>query len=132
MIQGVNGELTALKIGTICWKIQDDQGRTHVLTLPNSYYAPSSPYRLLSPQHWAQTAKDYSPSPRGTWSVTDDWIPILCIPSLLAVPSTSLIPTKHPSIWGGNHKYKRSRCSERRTKRRVNNNYLTTNYLTTS
>ena len=72
MIQGVNGELTALKIGTICWKIQDDQGRTHVLTLPNSYYAPSSPYRLLSPQHWAQTAKDYSPSPRGTWSATDE------------------------------------------------------------
>jgi hypothetical protein len=72
MIQGVNGELTALKIGTVAWKIQDDSGRTHVLTLPNAYYAPSSPYRLLSPQHWAQTAQDSSPSPRGTWSSTDE------------------------------------------------------------
>jgi hypothetical protein len=51
VIQGVNGELTALKVGTITWRIQDDRGKTHILQLPNSYYAPSSPYRLLSPQH---------------------------------------------------------------------------------
>lgn len=53
VIQGVNGELTALRVGTIVWHIQDDNGRLHHLTLPNAYYAPTSPYRLLSPQHWA-------------------------------------------------------------------------------
>eukprot|EP00590_Aulacoseira_subarctica_P001421 CAMPEP_0172414700 /NCGR_PEP_ID=MMETSP1064-20121228/1332_1 /TAXON_ID=202472 /ORGANISM="Aulacoseira subarctica , Strain CCAP 1002/5" /LENGTH=1323 /DNA_ID=CAMNT_0013151491 /DNA_START=262 /DNA_END=4233 /DNA_ORIENTATION=+ len=72
VIQGVNGELTALRVGTIQWRIQDDTGRTHHLTLPNSYYAPSSPYRLLSPQHWAQVAKDHAPKPKGTWSATYD------------------------------------------------------------
>ena len=72
VIQGVNGELTALKVGTIAWRIQDDRGQTHVLHLPNSYYAPSSPFRLLSPQHWAQVANDNHPAPRGTWSATFD------------------------------------------------------------
>ena len=55
---------------TIRWDIEDDDGKIHQITLPRSYYIPSTPTRLLSPQHWAQTARDNKPQPRGTRCVT--------------------------------------------------------------
>jgi GAG-pre-integrase domain len=38
--------------------------------IANAYHVPEAPVRLLSPQHWAQQAKDNSPTPRGTWCAT--------------------------------------------------------------
>jgi hypothetical protein len=58
--------------GTLLWKIEDDQGITHELKIPNSYYVPQANARLLSPQHWAREARDNKPLPRGTWCATYD------------------------------------------------------------
>ena len=44
-------------VGTVKWKIKDDNGKVHSFILPNTYYSPSVETRLLSPQHWAQTRK---------------------------------------------------------------------------
>ena len=54
-IRGINGSIQVLRQGTIKWNICDDEGKTHELLLPNSFYAPKAPMRLLSPQHWAQS-----------------------------------------------------------------------------
>ena len=69
-IKGIGGSIGNVQRGTIKWRIEDDNGKVHTLLLPNSYYVPNSPSRLLSPQHWAQQAKDQKPLPRGTWCAT--------------------------------------------------------------
>ncbi|WP_317203594.1 hypothetical protein, partial [Janthinobacterium sp.] len=56
--------------GTIRWQIEDDQGGVHSINLPNSLYVPQAASRLLSPQHWAQTARDNRPLRCGTWCAT--------------------------------------------------------------
>ena len=67
---GVNGVSSILAKGTVCWKIDDNNGRSHRITLPNTLYVPSSPICLLSPQHWSQTSDDHSPEKDGTWCAT--------------------------------------------------------------
>jgi hypothetical protein len=62
--------VNAIQIGTVSWDILDDHGARHTILLPNTYYVPHSPHRLLSPQHWAQVAKDDFPHKDGTWSAT--------------------------------------------------------------
>ena len=58
-IKGFGGILSQkIKVGTILWRWDDDQGREHKFTIPNSLYVPSGKCRLLSPQHWAQTRQD--------------------------------------------------------------------------
>ena len=69
-VRGVVGSANNNKKGTIQWSIEDDDGKTHVIRLPNSLYVPETNIRLLSPQHWSQTAKDHKPNNRGTWSGT--------------------------------------------------------------
>jgi hypothetical protein len=54
------------------WSFADDDGRVHDFILPDTYYSPGIPGRILSLQHWAQAAKDNSPIPRGTFSSTFD------------------------------------------------------------
>jgi hypothetical protein len=41
-------------VGTVKWKIKDDNGKVHNFILPNTYYSSAVETRLLSPQHWAQ------------------------------------------------------------------------------
>ena len=53
-------------MGTVEWKIKDDNGKVHNFILPNTYYSSSVETRLLSPQHWAQTRK----KGRDTYCVT--------------------------------------------------------------
>jgi hypothetical protein len=73
-VKGIGGTIVqGIRVGTIKWQIEDDEGVVHDLLLTNSYYVPSSPSRLLSPQHWAQLAKDNKPKPRGTWCATYDY-----------------------------------------------------------
>jgi transposase InsO family protein len=57
-IRGFNGHTTQTKVGTVKWLIHDDEGRLHSIILPNTYYSPHAESRLLSPQHWAQTARN--------------------------------------------------------------------------
>ena len=60
-ITGIGGAIADLKVGMVCWKIEDDQGQVHAIELPNTFYALTSPSSLLSPQHWAQVVKDNYP-----------------------------------------------------------------------
>jgi len=58
-IKGFGGQrITNVKIGTLHWKWEDNEGRIHEFNIPNSYYVPEGKVRLLSPQHWSQTQKD--------------------------------------------------------------------------
>ena len=70
-VKGISGYTNVgMKKGIIKWDIEDDTGRTHTIRLPGSYYIPGATSRILSPQHWAQTARDIKPLPRGTWCAT--------------------------------------------------------------
>jgi hypothetical protein len=69
-IEGYSGSTSATYVGTVRWKIEDDLGRTHIILLPNTYYSPYGKYRLLCPQHWAQSARDNHPYPNCTWCAT--------------------------------------------------------------
>jgi hypothetical protein len=48
------GKVSAAKLGTIKWSIEDDEGKVHTFHIPDSYFVPDLPIRFLSPQHWAQ------------------------------------------------------------------------------
>ena len=71
-VRGIGGDVSATMIGTVTWNIDDDDGVTHEFTIPNTYYNAKSPYRLLSPQHYAQITNDNYPKKRGTWCGTFD------------------------------------------------------------
>jgi hypothetical protein len=58
-IKGFDGTTTTTtKVGTVQWKIADDNGKIHKIKLPNTYYSEQAESRLLSPQHWAQSANN--------------------------------------------------------------------------
>jgi len=57
IIKGFNGATATTKVGTVQWRLQDDTGQVHTITFPETYYSESVEKRLLSPQHWAQVAK---------------------------------------------------------------------------
>jgi hypothetical protein len=44
--------------GTFKFNITNDDGKTHTIKIPNSLYVPKMRRCLLSPQHWAQEARD--------------------------------------------------------------------------
>jgi hypothetical protein len=69
-VRGISGYLTAVKVGTVRWKIEDDNGEEHKLILNNTYYIPSLPLRLLSPQHLAQTFAPFESMEEGTYERT--------------------------------------------------------------
>jgi hypothetical protein len=66
-IQGINGNSDATLLGTVKWCIEDDEGKTHDIILPHTYYSPTAKKKLFSPQHWAQQAGDNFPLHNGTW-----------------------------------------------------------------
>jgi hypothetical protein len=52
-------------MGTLHWKVLDDNGVEQTIRIPNSLFVPGGGVRLLSPQHWAQqTPNDKS---NGMW-----------------------------------------------------------------
>ncbi|KAI2502150.1 hypothetical protein MHU86_12286 [Fragilaria crotonensis] len=69
-LKGLGGTLADIYSGTIKWSIEDDDGVSHDWVIPDGLYVKDSPSKLLSPQHWAQTAQDFKPLPRGTWCST--------------------------------------------------------------
>jgi hypothetical protein len=52
--------------GTFKFTMEDDDGKIHTIRIPNSLYIPRLPMSLLSPQHWAQEARDHTPLKYGT------------------------------------------------------------------
>ena len=71
-IMGSNGNSTASYVGTVKWRIEDDDGLQHEVILPGTYYSQYVPYKQLSPQHWAQTVRDHYPIRNCTWSAKYD------------------------------------------------------------
>ena len=69
-LKGIGGSIQFTHSGTLRWTIEDDNGLSHTITLPGSYYAKDIPFRFLSPQHWSQVSKDHKPKPNGTWCAT--------------------------------------------------------------
>jgi len=62
-IQGFNGSTKIKHKGTWKFRIEDKNGTTHDILIPNTLLAPEAPYHLLSPQHWGQQRKE----PNGTY-----------------------------------------------------------------
>ena len=56
--KGVGGKLVIADIGTFHFKLDDDNGWTHIINIPNSIYVPNLQMPLLCPQHWAQQCHD--------------------------------------------------------------------------
>jgi hypothetical protein len=71
-VAGINSGLEIKGIGTFKFKVDDDDGKTHEIKIPNSLYLPDLKRCILSPQHWAQVAEENYPLPRGTWMENDD------------------------------------------------------------
>jgi len=69
-INGINGKLPIRGIGTIQWKIEDDDGKVHAIRIPNTFYVSQLEHCILSPQHWAQEADDHFPLMNGITSTT--------------------------------------------------------------
>ena len=69
-LTGISGKLKIIGTGKIRWKIEDDQGKVHAITIRDALYVPDADLRLLSPQHWSQSVKDHKPQRNGTWSAT--------------------------------------------------------------
>jgi hypothetical protein len=57
-------------LGTIRWVLEDDNGVSHPVLLPNSIYCKQGTQRLLSPQHWsAEANKEGTLNPDSTRSI---------------------------------------------------------------
>ena len=69
-VKGIQGHSTSALKGTVQWDITDDTGQRHSIVLPNTYYIESLPFRLLSPQHFAQARQSQETSSTGTVSYT--------------------------------------------------------------
>jgi hypothetical protein len=48
-IKGIKGYLITAKLGTMRWRIQDDEGKSHRFDIPGTYFVPDLLIRLLSP-----------------------------------------------------------------------------------
>jgi hypothetical protein len=66
IVKGIEVGLAIKGKGTFKFNIEDNHGKVHHIKIPNSAYIPGLKFCLLSPQHWAQEAKDKFPLPRGT------------------------------------------------------------------
>ena len=54
ILRGAGGNLKVRGFGTVRWKITDDKGQEHNITIKGCLYVPDIYACLLSPQHWAQ------------------------------------------------------------------------------
>jgi hypothetical protein len=71
-VTGINSGLEIKGIRTFKLKVNDNDGTTHEIKIPNSLYLPDLKRCLLSPQHWVQEAGDNYPLPQGTRMENDD------------------------------------------------------------
>jgi hypothetical protein len=57
-VDGINSGLDITGQGTFKFNITKDDGKPHMIRIPDSLYVPNLKSCLLSPQHWAQEAGD--------------------------------------------------------------------------
>jgi hypothetical protein len=72
-VNGMGGDLSEVYSATIGWNFEDDKGVPHPFVIPNSLFVPGATSRLLSPQHWAQVAKDNYPVPHFDDTIVLQW-----------------------------------------------------------
>ena len=53
-IKGIGGSVSVKQKGTVAWSWEDDNGQVTTHHIADTLYMPSSPDRILSPQHWSQ------------------------------------------------------------------------------
>ena len=68
-VKGI-GKTEITGVGTLQVSWEDDMGRSHTHLIKNSLLVPALKEIVVSPQHWAQSAQDNRPNPRGTWCAT--------------------------------------------------------------
>jgi hypothetical protein len=71
-VEGIQGGLGIKGTGMFKFHTKDDEGRVHLIKIPNSKYVPDLKVCILSPHHWAQEAKDHYPIPKGTKTDTNN------------------------------------------------------------
>ena len=72
-IHGIGGSVQCdIMMGTLRFSIEDDDGVIHDIIILDLFYVPDATSHLLSPQHWAQKAKDNHPKRHSTWCGTYD------------------------------------------------------------
>ncbi len=67
-VKGIGAGLAIKGVGTYVMRIQDDNGKSHEIKIPNSLFLPKLKRCLLSPQHWAKEAR--AKGNKGKWSKT--------------------------------------------------------------
>jgi hypothetical protein len=65
-VGAINDGLVIAGQGMMVITINDNSRRPHKIKIPNSLFLPDLRVCLLSPQHWAQEARDNHPLPNGT------------------------------------------------------------------
>jgi len=60
-VTGIAGGLEIAGEGTLVFRFQSNDGQIDTIKIPCSFYVPRLKLPLLSPKHWAETAKDISP-----------------------------------------------------------------------
>jgi hypothetical protein len=65
-VGGISKGLAIKGKGMLVIDVNDDTGKPHRIKILNSLYLPGLRMCLLSPQHWAQEARDNYPLPNGT------------------------------------------------------------------
>ena len=60
-VLGIGGHAQATYKGTVQWKVQDDQGRSHRFTLPNSYFVARLPLGSCVLNTWHKLPKTITP-----------------------------------------------------------------------
>ena len=63
--KGIVAGLKSEGRGTLKFKIDHDDGITHMINVPNSVHTPDLPMVLVSPQHWAHNMSDSTGSTFG-------------------------------------------------------------------
>jgi hypothetical protein len=71
-VKGIAGGLEIADEGMFVFRIQSDDGQIDTIKIPRSFYMPGLKLPLLSPQHWAETAKDDMPIKFGTKIEADE------------------------------------------------------------
>ena len=66
IIAGIEGGLVIKGHGTFKFQLKDNDGKIHLIEIPNSKYVPGLKYSLISPQHWVQEVQDHYPNQQGT------------------------------------------------------------------
>jgi hypothetical protein len=101
-VEGINNGLKIMGKGTFKFKIEDDNGRTHKIKIPNSLYLPGLKRCLLLPQHWAQEAGEEHPLPDGTWCKnTANQYQFVLGPEAFPEVSPALFIDEHTSLLHG-------------------------------